>query len=150
MGLPSESLADPRQQRIHRLRASQGRGVDDALGRCFIDRSALGQHARDGFPRILGVEQGTLLVPGNALEENLLTGSEQDDEADLPQEFAVFLPKNRAAAGGNDAAIQVRQRLKNTLLYFAKVIFTLKREDRRDIKAGALHHERIGIDELKP
>ena len=33
--------------------------------------------------------------------------------------------------------------------YFAKVIFPLKREDRRNIKAGALHHERIGIDELK-
>ncbi len=109
-----------------------------------------GEELVDGLPRIGGLQERTLLVARDALEDHVLAGRQPHDEAQIPQQLVIHLPGHDAAAGRDHRAVEYAQRTQGARFLFAEPRLAMAVENLRDLHPHPLDDHRIGVDELEP
>lgn len=110
-------------------------------------RGALVEEFGDGALGVVVIEEGSVGVPRGALEDLAGFGDEPDDVSELPEDLAVFLSDDDAAAGGDDGAFVIEEVGEDGGFAVAEGGFAFVCKDGGNGFAGFFLDEVVGIDE---
>ena len=112
-----------------------------------VEGEASGGDGGHGGAGVFGLEEGPILVAGDAAEEGVIGGGEEDDEAEILEEGPIFGEEDDAPAGGDHGVRDGGERGKGSGLSFTKKGFTVFGEDLGDGRLEGGGDEGIGIGE---
>ena len=88
-------------------------------------------------------------IAAGAFHDHVRSRFQIDDHAAFPQHTAVVFAQNRPAAGCQHHAGLRRGFLDDRLFAIAEAVLAFHVEDPRDVRAGALLHQLIGVLEVE-
>ena len=149
LGTAGEVVAGAFEDTAGDFAGVEASGFDFDVGSGIIHGLTLGEEGFDFFAGVLGVEERPVAVAAGAFEDDIDGGLEPDDVAEVPEQAAVALAGDDAAAGGNDAARGVGggEFVEHGGFESAEVVFAAGGEDFGDGETGFLLDELVGIDE---
>ena len=124
-------------------------GLQDEVSAFAVAGVALFEHETNGFLWVFGLKKRALAIARGAFENCFGLRDEPDDEAEVTEEVAVFLPQNNAAPGGNDAlvAFVVFEITQGFGFEVAEVLFSFGFEDFGDGAFLLRDDPCVGVDE---